>query len=533
MDLMTQVRRFDVGSLRAPKKLPNGWLRVDGYLTRSGVFSYKNPDGSERREYRPPAEVFKNDTMESFSLVPVTDDHPPGLLDAANTKQYAAGAVAGNARRDGDHVAASMLVTDATLIAKMESGKQQVSCGYICDLEHTPGEVDGQRYDAVQKNIRGNHVAIVDIGRAGPDARVRMDATDGWMTDPVEIVPAEKTDSDDQERDEQGRFAGSGGGGSSGGGDKSKGDTKSGKSKSGPINRISETKVAVKGKVAGKNFSAEYDEESGETTEITIGGNTYAADETAQMAEENDLSDDDVQEIFAHTETTAREKGKDAPTEQRSAKTEYARKSKEAMKLYLAGKLPLDKVAEYVGPKPGRRSDGVESNKESSVMKKIRIDGVEFEMSEQAAQAVDKLQAKHDQAISDLEKEKVARLDATDPVKLQARIAARVSLETSARGILGAAVKLDAMTDRDIKIAVVEKVAAIKLDAVKTDDYVQARFDSVIESANKGNPAVDATRVAAEQAGRIDAASANDEEAARKRMIEANRNRWKTPAANQ
>lgn len=198
------AQRLDRGiALQKPTKLSNGWMRIDGRITRTGVFTYRLPDGKLRRELRLPEEVFKADTMQSFALVPVTDEHPPAFLDATNTKEYARGSVAGTLRQDGQFVAGEMLVTDADLIAKLEGGKaREISCGYTCDLEESPGELNGERYDAIQRNIRGNHVAIVERGRAGPEARVRMDAA----------VCTEDGDPD-QPRDESGKWSSTGGGG--------------------------------------------------------------------------------------------------------------------------------------------------------------------------------------------------------------------------------------------------------------------------------------------------------------------------------
>lgn len=170
--------RYDVaGSLRPPKRLPDGRVRVDAYLTRTGVFVYRNADGSARREYRPPEEVFHADALESFAMVPVTDDHPAEAVTAENAKDVAIGWTGELVRRDGDHVAATVMLADARGIAKADAGKREVSCGYTCDLDETPGALpSGERYDAIQRNIRGNHVALVDVGRAGPTARIRMDA---------------------------------------------------------------------------------------------------------------------------------------------------------------------------------------------------------------------------------------------------------------------------------------------------------------------------------------------------------------------
>ena len=184
------VQRFDIGTLRKPVRLDNGWMRVDGHLTRVGVFEYLNNDGTIRREYRPAEEVFKADSLESFALVPLTNDHPPEALNATNTKAFAVGNVGESIRRDTDHVRATLIITDAAAAKAAESGKTALSCGYSCDLDETPGTINGERYDAIQRNIRGNHVALVDSARAGPTAKIRMDATGAAMIHPPDHKPA-------------------------------------------------------------------------------------------------------------------------------------------------------------------------------------------------------------------------------------------------------------------------------------------------------------------------------------------------------
>lgn len=181
--VVTGVRRIDLASapMKKPELLDNGWMLCDAVLTTTGVFSYANPDGTERRELRLPEDVFHPDSMKSFHLVPVTNNHPDcGWLDSNNTKQYACG-TAEMPTRDGDNMRARLMITDATLIQDMRDGKCQVSNGYFADLEMRAGVYDGQPFDCVQKNIRGNHVAIVDEARAGPVAKVKLDAADGVM----------------------------------------------------------------------------------------------------------------------------------------------------------------------------------------------------------------------------------------------------------------------------------------------------------------------------------------------------------------
>jgi hypothetical protein len=120
--------------------------------------------------------VFRGDSVDSFEGVPFTNDHPPEPVTPQNARRYTVGQLAGVPRRDGAELVGTIYVNDASTIEAMRRGKVQLSCGYECDLVEEPGTTpSGERYDARQTNIRGNHVALVDVGRAGT-ARVRMDA---------------------------------------------------------------------------------------------------------------------------------------------------------------------------------------------------------------------------------------------------------------------------------------------------------------------------------------------------------------------
>ncbi len=181
------VKRFDnSGTLEKPVELSNGWWRVAAFISRTGCQTYDR-DGREYVEYRPPDEVFHADTIESFDAVPLTNDHPRVALDAHNTSAYQVGTVR-SPKQDGTRTRATILITDAKAIAALKAGKVQISCGYSCDLEESPGVTpEGERYDAIQRGIRGNHVALVDAGRAGPECRVRLDAA-GAILDAVDQV---------------------------------------------------------------------------------------------------------------------------------------------------------------------------------------------------------------------------------------------------------------------------------------------------------------------------------------------------------
>lgn len=172
-----RVRRIDFGTLAAPVRRSDGSIVVEARLARTGVQVYTRTDGTKVREYRPKSEVFDAKSLETFRGRPVTNNHPPAMLDATNATEYAVGAVLETPRQDGQWMVASLSIYDATTVKAMEAGKVQVSNGYDADIVDEPGTTpEGEHYDAIQTKIEGNHVAIVQNARAGKDAAVRMDA---------------------------------------------------------------------------------------------------------------------------------------------------------------------------------------------------------------------------------------------------------------------------------------------------------------------------------------------------------------------
>lgn len=153
---------------------PNGWLRASAALTRTGVFAYRNEDGSIRRELRPPQEVFRADLMPLYAGLPLTVGHPDVFLDASTTRAHQVGSIS-SPRREADKLVADLLITDLAAIEQVQRGVRQISVGYEAELDFTPGTWFGVPYDAVQRNIQPNHIAIVDRGRAGPECAIRLD----------------------------------------------------------------------------------------------------------------------------------------------------------------------------------------------------------------------------------------------------------------------------------------------------------------------------------------------------------------------
>ena len=172
--------RYDVLRLdgSCAERTPQGGLRVPAFLTRAGVFEYRNANGSVRREYRPPTEVFDAQSLCSLEDAPVTDGHQ-GAVRPDSFQSLAKGHVR-SIKQDGQFVAGVVLVQDAALVAAVERGeRREVSCGYECRLDMTPGTTpDGEAFDAIQRNIKYNHCAMLPVGagRAGREVALRLDS---------------------------------------------------------------------------------------------------------------------------------------------------------------------------------------------------------------------------------------------------------------------------------------------------------------------------------------------------------------------
>ena len=195
------VTRYDVAELGSIETTPQGFLRAPAFLTRAGVLDYRRPDGSVRRELRPPSAVFDAQSLATLAAAPLTDLHPAEMVSPKNFRKLAIGHVSEDVKRDGQHVAARVTVQDADAIAAVQAGeRRELSCGYTCDLDETPGTHNGEHYDAVQRNIRYNHVGIgpKNWGRAGNSVALRLDADD--PNDAPEVMRLDAADAVAQSR---------------------------------------------------------------------------------------------------------------------------------------------------------------------------------------------------------------------------------------------------------------------------------------------------------------------------------------------
>lgn len=149
-------------------KTPEGYIIDTPVIARTGIQWYRR-DGKDVAEYRPPEEVFAPQSLASFVGRPLTIDHPSFMVRSDNVRNVVVGTILGEPWRDGQNLRARVVVHDKRAIDLIESGlKAELSVGYTVETEKVAGTTpEGIHYDAVQRNIRCNHLSIVTRGRAG------------------------------------------------------------------------------------------------------------------------------------------------------------------------------------------------------------------------------------------------------------------------------------------------------------------------------------------------------------------------------
>ena len=126
--------------------------------------------------YRPESELSSQDCIDSFKLIPWIDDHVMlGSEDAGLTpseQKGVQGVIGQDVYFDGTTLRGNIKVFSEAMANLIANGKKELSCGYRCRYEYSPGVYNGQEYQYVQRDIRGNHLALVENGRMGPDVAV-------------------------------------------------------------------------------------------------------------------------------------------------------------------------------------------------------------------------------------------------------------------------------------------------------------------------------------------------------------------------
>lgn len=171
---LKEVQRLDSISLDQTYFTDEGYLVDHPIVTSTGIFEYTNPDGSTRRELRLPEDVFADESLKSYKGKPIIITHDAGYVNKDNVEGEHIGTILSEGYQDGDDVRAEIIIHDTD--AMKASGLRELSLGYNLRLEETPGVWNGQPYDAIQRDIVINHLALVGSARAGEQARLNIDS---------------------------------------------------------------------------------------------------------------------------------------------------------------------------------------------------------------------------------------------------------------------------------------------------------------------------------------------------------------------
>ena len=163
----------------------NGFVEIkDNPISKAGIFDYsgaqlglKGADANKIfKVYRPAEELSDPECLDSFKLLPFIDEHAmlgderAGALPAE--RKGVQGFIGEQVRFDPPYLRGNLKIVSESMKSLIDNGKIELSPGYRCKYEFTPGTFDGAAYDVIQRKIRGNHLALVDEGRTGPDVAV-------------------------------------------------------------------------------------------------------------------------------------------------------------------------------------------------------------------------------------------------------------------------------------------------------------------------------------------------------------------------
>lgn len=199
---LKQVARHDQGKIKGESLLtPEGYIKTDAIVTRCGVFTYKNADGSIRKELRHPDDVLKTESLETIKMIPITNGHPQNrLVTAENAKELTVGYTGENISTQDEYILSNLLVTDQNSVNDiLNNGRKQLSLGYIVNLVEEEGEYQGENYDYRQTDIFYNHLSLVDNARAGQEAQIKLDCNDAIEISKEEINMAKHKIKIDEE----------------------------------------------------------------------------------------------------------------------------------------------------------------------------------------------------------------------------------------------------------------------------------------------------------------------------------------------
>lgn len=162
----------------------NNFVEIKGNpISKVGVFPYSGAQISPELDpnqiyyvYRPADELSDPDCIESFKLLPWIDEHvmlgssDEGLMPPEDKGIH--GVIGEEVYFEDGFLKGNLKIFSELMHETIQNGKKELSIGYRCVYDLVKGVFNGQKYDAIQRKIRGNHLALVDEGRSGHDVAV-------------------------------------------------------------------------------------------------------------------------------------------------------------------------------------------------------------------------------------------------------------------------------------------------------------------------------------------------------------------------
>lgn len=193
---VTRIDSIPIGNTSFDEQ---GFLHDTPIVTSTGIFEYGLPDGGVRRELRLPEHVFDKKSLASYAGKPVIITHEAGSIDKDNVMKEIVGTILSEGFRDGSDVRCKVVIHNIDKVKK--TPYRELSLGYNLDLIEEPGEWNGEPYDAIQTNIRINHLAIVESARAGEQAHLNLDGKKVELDDKKSKGGNRKMDGNTTRRD--------------------------------------------------------------------------------------------------------------------------------------------------------------------------------------------------------------------------------------------------------------------------------------------------------------------------------------------
>lgn len=174
----------------------NGFMEVrNNPISKVGVWPYlgseipgaPNPD-EIYWVYRPAEELARQETIDSFKLMPFIDEHEVlGRGGMPAERKGIQGTIGEQVYFDPPYLRANIKIHSSAAQSLIKAGKVELSPCYGCDWSPEVGTFEGKPYQYVQRNIMGNHLALVEEGRTGPDVAVQDHRK--FTLDSAELLP--------------------------------------------------------------------------------------------------------------------------------------------------------------------------------------------------------------------------------------------------------------------------------------------------------------------------------------------------------